>query len=322
MHSSVSSDVAVECRDLVVRYGDVLAVDGLTFEARRGEVLALLGPNGAGKTSTVETLEGYRGAGGGSVRVLGLDPVRQKGQLTPKIGVMLQRGGVYPVMTPARVIRLFGRYYTESEDPQRLIDLCGLRSVANTPYRRLSGGEQQRLSLALALVGEPDVLFLDEPSAGVDPEGRVAIRSVIEERRNRGACVLMTTHDLTDCERVADRVLIIDHGRAVAQGTLSELAGAGDLSTFRFAAPPGLDVGSLGEAIGLGARSVVEVERGEYQVANAATPRVVAALTAWLAERELPLTDLRARRKTLEDVYLEVVGSSSASGDDTDQGGS
>src|SRR4051794_15302593 len=162
---------AVAVSDLVVRYGSVTAVAGVSFEAEAGEVVALLGPNGAGKTTTVETLEGYLRPSAGTVRVLGLDPVADHRRLTPQIGVMLQRGGVYPGMGPGEAIRLFASYYDTPDDPELLLERVGLRDVAGTPWRRLSGGEQQRLSLALALVGRPRVAFLDEPTAGVDPAG-------------------------------------------------------------------------------------------------------------------------------------------------------
>jgi ABC-2 type transport system ATP-binding protein len=163
---------AVECNDLVVRYGTRRAVDGLSFTADDGEVVAMLGPNGAGKTSTVESLEGYRRPHSGTVRVRGLDPVADHRALVTHMGVMLQRGGVYPVLGPRRVLELFARYYPDPEDPASLLEMVSLTSVSTTPWRHLSGGEQQRLALALALVGKPDVVFLDEPTAGIDPEGR------------------------------------------------------------------------------------------------------------------------------------------------------
>jgi ABC-2 type transport system ATP-binding protein len=298
---------AIECRDLVVRYGDVVAVDGLSLTADRGEVLALLGPNGAGKTSTVETLEGYRRPHSGSARVLGLDPIADRRRVVGRIGVMLQRGGVYPVLSPRRVLRLFADYFDDAEDPEMLLELVGLRAVADTPWRRLSGGEQQRLSLALALIGRPEVLFLDEPTAGVDPDGRADIRWVIAERRQAGACIVLTTHELAEAERLADRVVIVDHGRAVAAGSLDELASTGGHESFRFGAPTGIDVAGLAGALSLEVEMVVEERRGEYRVGAAATPARVATLTAWLAERDLSLVDLRAGRRTLEDVYADVV---------------
>jgi ABC-2 type transport system ATP-binding protein len=302
----VPADPAVECRDLVVRYGDLTAVDRLSFSASHGQVLALLGPNGAGKTSTVETLEGYRRAASGTARVLGLDPVADHTALVARMGVMLQRGGLYPVLGPRRVLHLFARYYDEPEDPDALLELVGLRDVASTPWRRLSGGEQQRLSLALALVGRPEVVFLDEPTAGVDPEGRLAIRQVIASLRDRGVCVLLTTHELPEAERLADDVVIIAGGRAVARGTVAELAAAGGGAGIRFSAPAGLDLVVLAAALGVDAGAVTEGPPGEYVLDVEATPARVATLATWLAERDLPMSDLRAGARSLEEAYLEA----------------
>ena len=299
---SAPGTAAVEVAGLVVRYGPVTAVDGVSFTAGAGQVLVLLGPNGAGKTTTVETLEGYRRPDAGTVRVLGLDPVADRARLVPRIGVMLQRGGVYPGLGPAEALRLFAAFYDDPADPSALLDRVGLRGVAGTPWRRLSGGEQQRLSLALALVGRPRVAFLDEPTAGADPEARLLVREVVRELRHDGVCVVLTTHDLEEARRVADRVVIVDRGRVVADGTPAELTASGGRDV-RFGAPAGLDTGALGAR--LGAR-VVEERAGEYRVEAAPSPALVAALTAWLAEHDLPLADLRAGRQSLEDVFLRL----------------
>ncbi|HEY7947032.1 MAG TPA: ABC transporter ATP-binding protein [Acidimicrobiales bacterium] len=303
---------AIDCRDLVVRYGERTAVDGLSLEAEHGQVLALLGPNGAGKTSTVETLEGYRRPASGTVRVLGLDPRAEHRALVARMGVMLQRGGVYPVMGARRALRLFARYYAEPEDPDGLLELVGLSAVAATPWRRLSGGEQQRLSLALALVGRPEVVFLDEPTAGVDPEGRLAIREVISELRRRGVCVVLTTHELPEAERLADEVVIMAGGRAVARGTVAELAASGSTPAIRFGAPAGVDTASLARAVGVAPDKVVEERPGEYALAGAVSAGRIAALTAWLDEHDLPLAELRAGGGTLEDAYLEAMKAAAA----------
>ena len=300
---------AIEVEELVVRYGSTLAVDGLSLRAERGAVLALLGPNGAGKTSTVESLEGYRRPVAGRVRVLGLDPDTDHALLTRRIGVMLQRGGVYPGMNPGEAVRLFASYYADPEDPSALLERVGLGGVAKTSWRRLSGGEQQRLSLALALVGKPEVAFLDEPTAGVDPQGRLVIRQIVAELRDAGVCVLLTTHELEEAERLADRIVIVDGGKVVAEGTPAELMRSGAGREIRFGAPPGLDVASLGDAL----RAPVSEERpGEYLVGAPALPATVAAITMWLAERDLPLADLRAGRERLEDVFLRLTGTPSS----------
>lgn len=304
--SSPPSGAAVECRDLVVRYGATTAVDGMSLSAQRGQVLALLGPNGAGKTSTVETLEGYRRATEGTVRVLGLDPVSDHRRVVARMGVMLQRGGVYPVMGPRRALRLFADYYEDPEDPEAMLDLVGLRAVARTPWRRLSGGEQQRLSLALAIVGRPEVVFLDEPTAGVDPEGRMAVRQVIAELRARGTCVVLTTHELPEAERLADDVVIMAGGKAVARGTVAELASAGGDGGIRFEGPAALDLAELGAALGDGAGAVTEERPGQYLVAGEATATRLALLAQWMESHDLPLTELRAGRRSLEEIYLRV----------------
>ena len=302
-----SKGPAIECQELVVRYGAVTAVAGLSFRAMPGEVLALLGPNGAGKTSTVESLEGYRRPASGRLRVLGLDPLADHRALTPSIGAMLQRGGVYPMLGPRRVLRLFAAYYPAPEDPEALVDLVGLRDVADTPWRHLSGGEQQRLSLALALVGRPRVVFLDEPTAGVDPEGRLAVRAVIAGLADRGVCVLLTTHELGEAERLADQVVIVHRGRAAASGSPAELASG---SVVTFGAPPGLDTAALASTIGA---AVSEGPPGRYLVEGEGTPALTAALTAWLARHDAPLRDLRSGR-SLEDTYLAIVGAQGEAG--------
>ena len=299
---------AVDVSGLVVRYpGAMTAVDGLSFSADPGEVVALLGPNGAGKTTTVETLEGYKSPTSGSVRVLDLDPVRDHARLTPRIGVMLQKGGVYPGIRPVEVLALFASFYASSEDPTALLGRLGLAGVARTPWRRLSGGEQQRLSLALALVGRPEVAFLDEPTAGVDVAGRQVIREVIGELRARGTCVLLATHELDEAERVADRVVIVDHGRLLAEGTPAELMSATERTSIDFGAPPGLDIAGLSTTLGA---PVTEVRPGRYSVAAPPSPASVAALTGWLAEHDLALGDLRAGQQSLEDVFLRLTGGS------------
>src|SRR5204863_1817763 len=204
---------------------------------------------------------------------------------------MLQAGGVYPGIRPLEILRLFASFYDDPLDPEQVLSMVGLTSVAGTVWRRLSGGEQQRLSLAVALVGRPSVAFLDEPTAGIDPAGRQVVRTIVRGLRDSGVCVLLTTHDLEDAQRLADRVLIIDHGRLVASGTPAELMTATAGDEIRFGAPSGLNVATLGARVGA---LVEEVTPGEYRVAAAAAAATVAALTAWLAEQDLPLADLGA----------------------------
>jgi len=296
---------AVEVESLTVRYGDVTAADGVSFTAAAGRVTCVLGPNGAGKTSTVECLEGLRRPSGGRLAVLGLDPHADHAALTPRIGVMLQEGGAYPAVRPLQALRHAAALYPRADDPVALLDRLGLTGLEKRAWRQLSGGEQRRLALALALVGRPEVAFLDEPTAGVDPAGRAVIREVVAELRDAGVAVLLTTHDLDEAERVADDVVVLDRGRVVAGGTLGELVGGpGTGEVLRFSAPPGLDTASL--AAHLAGTPVTEPAPGRYEVAAAPTPAAVAAVTAWLAEHDLPLADLQAGRQRLEDVFLQL----------------
>jgi ABC-2 type transport system ATP-binding protein len=303
----VSDPPAVDIRDLVKRYGRVTAIDGLSLRAERGQVTALLGPNGAGKTTTVEICEGYRRADSGTVRVLGLDPATSGRALRPRIGVMLQSGGVPGGARAGEYLTVLSRFYAHPIPPRQLLDQLGLEGSARTPFRRLSGGQQQRLSLAAAIVGRPELVFLDEPTAGLDPQARHAAWDLIGGLRAAGATVILTTHYLEEAERLADLVVIVDDGRLVAQGSPEELtAGQGQV---RFRAEPGLDASSLLAA--LPPESVVkESPAGQYLVDLPAgvDPQVVATVTAWCAEQGVLARSLRIESRTLEDVFLELTG--------------
>ena len=288
---------AVEVDGLVVRYGSVEAVSGVSFAAEAGSVLALLGPNGAGKTTTVETCEGFLRPSAGSVRVLGLDPARDHAALTRRMGVMLQSGGVYPGAYPLEMLRLVASFYASPLDPRELLGRLG---VPERPvYRRLSGGEKQRLSLALALVGRPEVVFLDEPTAGLDPQARHVTWDLVRSLRTDGVTVVLTTHFMDEAESLADSVVVVDAGRVVASGTVEELTRDTGRVTFR--AAPGLDLAGLpGRAS--------EESPGRYVVAGEVTPRTLAEVTAWCAERGVLAEDLRTERRSLEDVFLGLTG--------------
>lgn len=294
---------AIEVENLTVRYGNLTAVDAISFTARQSEVIAMLGPNGAGKTSTIETLEGYRRPTQGQVRVLGLDPIADHARLVTKIGVMLQSGGIYRAIRVEEAVKLFAAYYADPLDPDELIARVGLSERRRSPWRNLSGGEQQRLSLALALVGRPELVFLDEPTAGLDVSGRQLVHQLIRQLRDEGTTVVLATHDLAEAETLADHVMIIDRGRLIADGTPEEITRAAGPPELRFATQSGIDTDALGAHLG---SAVTEINPGEYLVAHEGDPATVAALTTWLADRNLSLADLRAGRQRLEDVFLRL----------------
>lgn len=227
------SEPVVQVQALVKRYGDKTAVDGLDLVAEAG-ITAVLGPNGAGKTTTVETCEGYRKPDSGTVRVLGLDPVRQSGELHSRIGVMLQSGGVYSGARADEMLRHVAKLHAHPLDVDALIERLGLDSCGRTTYRRLSGGQQQRLALAMAVVGRPELVFLDEPTAGLDPQARRATWDLVRDLRADGASVILTTHYMDEAEQLADDVAIIDAGRVIAQGSPEQLCRGGAENTLRF----------------------------------------------------------------------------------------
>ena len=288
--------------ELLKRYGGTTAVAGISFSVGAGTVLALLGPNGAGKTTTVEIAEGFRRADGGSVRVLGLEPTDPA--LRPRVGVMPQTGGGYPALRAGELLRLFASYHAHPLDPTDLLEQLGLTQVTRLPFRRLSGGQQQRLSLAMAVVGRPELVFLDEPTAGLDPQARQATWDLVRCLRADGVTVVLTTHLMDEAAALADDVVILDHGRVVAQGSVPELThGAGQI---RFTAAPGLDLTSLEASLPAGS-SASEISGGCYVVQGEAGPSLLAAVTGWCAQQGVMPGDLQAQR-TLEDVFLELTG--------------
>ncbi|HEY2313202.1 MAG TPA: ABC transporter ATP-binding protein [Streptosporangiaceae bacterium] len=298
---------ALEIHDLVKRYQDKTAVAGLSLYAQRGQVTAILGPNGAGKTTTIETCEGYRKPDGGTVRVLGLDPVTDARELRARVGVMLQSGGVPTTARAGEYLQVMARFYAHPLDPAALLAVLGLTDSARTPYKHLSGGQQQRLGLAAAVIGRPDLVFLDEPTAGLDPQARHATWELIEGLRAAGTSVILATHYMEEAERVADDVVIVDHGQVVASGPPAQLTGsAGQL---RFRAEPGLDLGALLAALPAGAVAK-ESPAGHYlvEVSERVDPQLIASVTAWCAEHGVLARDLQIESRTLEDLFLELTG--------------
>lgn len=293
---------AISIDNLHKRYGNLPAVDGISLQIPTGETYALLGPNGAGKTTTVEILEGLRRPSSGSVSVLGFDPARQRQQLHRRIGVMLQEGGASPGARAREILTLLAAFHEDSRDPDELLDLVGLAERSGTLYRRLSGGEKQRLSLAMALVGTPELVFLDEPTAGMDPGARRDTWGIIRRLRDEGITILLTTHFMDEAEQLADRVGILHRGRLVAEGPPADLVhGTGGVT---FVAEPGLPVDELADLLGC---SVHAAAPGTY-VADLGRPEPgqVAQIASWLAGRGILLRELRLGAAGLEEVFLTL----------------
>ncbi|HEY3472209.1 MAG TPA: ABC transporter ATP-binding protein [Amycolatopsis sp.] len=299
---------AVEITGLVKSYGSTRAVDGLDLRMERGSLLALLGPNGAGKTTTVELCEGFLKPDAGTVRVLGLDPVRESAALRPRVGIMPQGGGAYPGVRADEMVHLVASCAASPLDPAWLLDVLGLASVRRTPFKRLSGGQQQRLSLACALVGRPELVFLDEPTAGMDPQARRLVWDLLAALRRDGVSVLLTTHLMEEAEALADTVVIVDHGKVVVSGapqslTMDETGAAG----LRFKARTRLDTALLTAALPEG-YAVRESAPGTYMVVGAVDPQVVSTVTAWCAQQGVLPEELQVGKRTLEEVFLELTG--------------
>ncbi|ARI55149.1 MULTISPECIES: ABC transporter ATP-binding protein [Streptomyces] len=303
----MENEPVVQVTGLVKRYGTKTAVDGLDLVVRAGAVTAVLGPNGAGKTTTVETCEGYRRPDAGTVRVLGLDPVADAGRLRPRIGVMLQSGGVYSGARADEMLRHMAKLHAHPLDVDALIERLGLGSCGRTAYRRLSGGQQQRLALALAVVGRPELVFLDEPTAGLDPQARRSTWDLVRELRADGVSVVLTTHFMDEAEALADDVAIIDAGRVIAQGSPEQLCRGGAENTLRFTGRPGLDLGSLVKALPDGSQAA-EPLPGTYRVSGAVDPQLLATVTSWCAQHGVMPEGIAVERHTLEDVFLELTG--------------
>lgn len=296
-----SNRPAVSVENLIVNYGTVRAVSDISFHAHAGEVTTVLGPNGAGKTSTIEVCEGFRHASAGRIRVLGLDPRTQRNELNKRMGVMLQNGGVYPSARVGEVVRHYCTLYGKSVEPDLLLAQVGLSDLRSRTWRRLSGGEQQRLSLALALAAQPEVAFLDEPTSGVDVNGRDLIRNIIRGLASNGCAVVVATHELDEAERIADKVVIFDKGQIVADGSLDELRRGRD--EIRFRSPSVFDLAELSRHLGV---QVQQMSTDEFLVVGTADAQRIAKLSQWMANVGADISDLRAGQQRLEDVFRRL----------------
>ena len=308
--SSGGSEPAVVVEDLTMRYDDVLAVDGLSLEVARHSITAVLGPNGAGKTTTLETCEGYRRPQQGRVRVLGLDPQADRRALLPRIGVMLQSGGAWSGVRAEEMLRHVASLHAHPLDVDMLVERLGLGSCGRTPYRRLSGGQQQRLALAMAVVGRPELVFVDEPTAGMDPQARRATWELLEEMRTDGVTIVLTTHYMDEAERLADTIHVIDHGRLIATGTPFDLTRGAGSSTIRLVVtepfPPGAPA-SLQDT--LGPRTEVRtINAQSLLITGPADATTLAKVSAWCEAHGVLPESLSLGQRTLEDVFLQLTG--------------
>jgi ABC-2 type transport system ATP-binding protein len=297
----------VRIEGVVKSFDGVRAVDGIDLTVETAQVVALLGPNGAGKTTTVEMCEGFVTPDSGTVRVLGLDPIADSGEVRSRIGVMLQGGGAYPGSKAGEMLDLVASYSADPLDPTWLLSKLGLTEARRTPYRRLSGGQQQRLSLACALVSRPELVFLDEPTAGLDAQARLLVWELIDALRRDGVSILLTTHLMDEAEALADELVIIDHGRIVASGTPAEVTSKGAEGQLRLTTVSGLSVDSLAMSLA-GAFRVSESNPGTYLIEGSIEPATVATVASWCAEQNVLINDIRVDQRSLEDVFLELTG--------------
>jgi ABC-2 type transport system ATP-binding protein len=300
--------LAIEVRDLRKSYASLEAVRGINFEVARGEVFCLLGPNGAGKTTVVEILEGYRTRSGGDVRVLGQDPAGGARALHEQVGIVLQQCGVQTDLTVAELIEMYGRYYTRRRPVDELIELVNLEEKRDTRAKQLSGGQLRRLDLALALVGDPELIFLDEPTTGFDPAARRGAWSVVRSLCELGKTVFLTTHYMDEAQSLADRVAIMSAGQIIAVGRPEELGGR-DVrpAEIRFRLPADWSLGDLPEVPGQ--RSL----EGDQVLVLTRDPVLTAQrITSWAVDHDVELGHFSVNQPTLEDIYLELTGTTPA----------
>lgn len=302
------NDQVIFARGLRKSYDDLEAVKGIDFEVSAGEVFGLLGPNGAGKTTTVEILEGLRPRSGGEVRVLGFDPERQKQALKDRIGVCLQATNLPDKITVKEALDLFASFYTKRVDGQALLQRLQLWEKRDAGYATLSGGQKQRLALALALINDPQMLFLDEPTTGLDPQVRLEIRALIEELRAEQRTILLTTHYIEEAEKLCDRVAIIDNGVIIALGSPRELQEkSATQSSVDISLGKSLPPNDLPEWPGALSTRMSE-DRRQISVSSSRPAQTLVEMIRWIDAQGLELVDVHLKRPTLEDVFIELTG--------------
>jgi ABC-2 type transport system ATP-binding protein len=305
MSATHDEATVIEVHDLRRSYGEVEAVQGVSFEVRRGEVFCLLGPNGAGKTTTVEILEGYRNRTAGDVRVLGIDPATGARALREQVGIVLQQCGVQQDLSVAELVEMYGRYHIRSRPVDEVLELVELTEKRDVRAKKLSGGQRRRLDLALALVGDPELIFLDEPTTGFDPAARRQAWSMLESLGELGRTIVLTTHYMDEAQRLADRVAVMNGGKIIAAGRPDELGGR-DLrpAEIRFMLPPEWSLGDVPEL-----PSLRRVNEGDRVVVQTREPVVATQiLTTWAVDHDVDLGSFSVTQPSLEDIYLELTG--------------
>jgi ABC-2 type transport system ATP-binding protein len=304
--TAVSTETVIRCRDVRKTYGAVRAVDGVSFEVGRGEIFGLLGPNGAGKTTTVEMLEGLRSPDAGSLEVLGIDVAAHPDALKERIGVALQTAELYPKLTVVEVLDLFRSFYRRSLPTEQLIEFLDLGERRNGRTKELSGGQRQRLAVALALVNDPEVVFLDEPTTGLDPAARRALWDLVEQLKGQGKTILLTTHYMEEAEVLCDRLAIMDHGHIIEMGSVAEVVSRRFKErAVQFDRIEGLDDARLAA---MKAVSSVKHDDGVVLLYTSDVPATISDLLEAIEELGVEANNLTVRRATLEDVFLDLTG--------------
>lgn len=305
-----SPDNAIAMSDVAKRFGTTEALAGLDLTVPTGHITGLLGPNGAGKTTAIEICAGLQRADDGEVRVLGHDPWRRSAQQRSQVGVMLQRGGVSAGANARQAISHVARFYANPWNVDELIERLSLNNLRRTTFRRMSGGEQQRVKMACAVVGRPDLLMLDEPTSGLDPATRRDVWGLIDELRAAGTTILLSTHAMEEAEQLSDHLVIINHGTCVASGTAADLTSDPDGQTLRFQAAAHLDRSALLRALPAGF-ALVEQPAGSYRLTGQRIdPATMAAVTAWCAEHGVMASQLSVQQRNLEQVFLDITSQS------------
>lgn len=298
---------AIKVSDLHKSYGDIRAVDGISFEVKEGEIFGLLGPNGAGKTTTIEIMEGYRKPDGGSVSVLGFDPIKDGYEIKEQIGIMLQSTVLYPELRVGEVLKLFASYYRRSVDTNALIEIIGLKDKKNAYVKELSGGQKRKLAFILTLINDPKLMFLDEPTEGLDPQTRRVVWEIIRKAPDDGKTVFVTTHYIEEAQNLCDRVAIIDHGKIIALDTPKRLMASLEVEQkIEFVTDSAISVDQLKKIKDVS--KAVKTREGEFVIYTKKTQTTLKELMVLAEKESYEFRDLKVIGATLEDVFIKLTG--------------